>query len=480
MASTEDIEAKLCAYIDGELDAAGRVEIEQHLAGNAQHRVLIGELTRQREMIRALPRERAPQDITESLNAHLERSVLLGDDASDDARIVRISHWPQIRAAAAILLLVFGLASVVYYVLPRPGADQSELATIRDVDGLDSTGLFPVPADVPGTGTVLTDHGEPDLFHRPPSPEETRTRIGLDGVIPSIRAAASDEISPRDAITGGASGGRSEPFAADAVVVEVIGPNPSAARQQVERFLVSNQIRFEKATMPQPLALEDSQMGLGSRLQNTQMRMKQDIAQSAAPAIQPLEKDIDTGSSASVAPAAPGSARTVDDDEKKRELAEQSAQPPPPTLSNNDADTSQRQYLECRMKRQDVDAMCSQISDRSAGQVAQVVQGSRLSSPNLSLQPSDPTNTGALNDRSLMRFDLYGPATRPDGTAGELFGGLVPATNPSEELVDVVIVVRSDASSSIESEPSTRPAEESREIESPATAPATAPSSPQD
>ena len=42
MANTEQIEAKLCAYVDGELDAAGRAEIEQHLAANPQHRALVG------------------------------------------------------------------------------------------------------------------------------------------------------------------------------------------------------------------------------------------------------------------------------------------------------------------------------------------------------------------------------------------------------------------------------------------------------
>ena len=44
MANTENIEAKLCAYVDGELDEAGRAEIEAHLAANVQHRQLIEEL----------------------------------------------------------------------------------------------------------------------------------------------------------------------------------------------------------------------------------------------------------------------------------------------------------------------------------------------------------------------------------------------------------------------------------------------------
>src|SRR5688500_15334009 len=119
MPNTEDIEARLCAYVDGELDEEGRGEIERHLTTNPQHRKLIDELTQQRDLLRALPRSRAPVDIAETLNAQLERASLLSEDDWRDQPI-RISHWPQIRAAAALLLLVFGLAALVYYVVPSP------------------------------------------------------------------------------------------------------------------------------------------------------------------------------------------------------------------------------------------------------------------------------------------------------------------------------------------------------------------------
>src|SRR4051812_25764016 len=120
MANTENIEAKLCAYVDGELDAAGRAEIEAHLAANPQHRQLLEELTRQRELLRDLPREKAPDDLSESLQAQLERSVLLGSQQSAVAG--KISHWPQFMALAAVLVLAIGLAAVIYMVLP----DQSK------------------------------------------------------------------------------------------------------------------------------------------------------------------------------------------------------------------------------------------------------------------------------------------------------------------------------------------------------------------
>jgi len=56
----ETTEAKLCAYVDGELDAAGRVEIEKYLETNPQHRKLLEELKRTRLLMQALPRASAP------------------------------------------------------------------------------------------------------------------------------------------------------------------------------------------------------------------------------------------------------------------------------------------------------------------------------------------------------------------------------------------------------------------------------------
>src|SRR5215217_4738038 len=123
MANTEHIEAKLCAYVDGELDAQGRAEIEQHLATNAQHRALLEELTKQRELLRALPREKAPEDLYENFATQLERSVLLDEGHEEEREIAgRINRWPQMYAAAAVILLVVSLAGVIYMVLPRDGA----------------------------------------------------------------------------------------------------------------------------------------------------------------------------------------------------------------------------------------------------------------------------------------------------------------------------------------------------------------------
>ena len=57
------IEARLAAYIDGELNPAERAEIEKHLASNPQHKKLIEELTVQRDLLKVIPHEKAPPEI---------------------------------------------------------------------------------------------------------------------------------------------------------------------------------------------------------------------------------------------------------------------------------------------------------------------------------------------------------------------------------------------------------------------------------
>src|ERR1700761_3260254 len=111
----EIIESKLCAYIDGELDADGRTEIEKHLDANPQHRRLLESLKATRDLIKWLPREPAPPELAETLNGQLERSVLL----DFDERSLNRNIWPRALSAAAIILLTAGLGAAVYFTLPK-------------------------------------------------------------------------------------------------------------------------------------------------------------------------------------------------------------------------------------------------------------------------------------------------------------------------------------------------------------------------
>jgi len=110
----ENIEAMLCAYIEGDLDEAGRAQIEKHLQEHPQHRKLIAALTATRDMMRDLPRAKAPADVGEWLHGQVERSILLDDaDLKATAQRAKPSRWPQLLGVAAVLLLFAALGIIV-------------------------------------------------------------------------------------------------------------------------------------------------------------------------------------------------------------------------------------------------------------------------------------------------------------------------------------------------------------------------------
>ena len=57
--NSEQIEAKLCAYLEGELDEQGRAEIEKHLEQHPAHRKLLSEVGKTRGLLRRCRASRA-------------------------------------------------------------------------------------------------------------------------------------------------------------------------------------------------------------------------------------------------------------------------------------------------------------------------------------------------------------------------------------------------------------------------------------
>ena len=157
--NSEQIEAKLCAYLEGELDEAGRAEIEKHLQQNPAHRRLLAEVGKTRDLLRALPREPAPPDICEAFQGQLERSVLLADlNTADTGTTLKINRWPQYFAVAAVVMLAAGLGLVVYFGLPSStprgtyatGGGSVATNGVRNEDGI----MQGKPADAPATPTT--------------------------------------------------------------------------------------------------------------------------------------------------------------------------------------------------------------------------------------------------------------------------------------------------------------------------------------
>ena len=459
MPNTEDIEAKLCAYVDGELDEAGRGEIERHLTANPQHRKLIAELIEQRDLLRALPRARAPLDVAETLNAQLERAALLNEEDDWRDQPIRLSRWPQVRAAAAVLLLVFGLAAVVYYVVPSPNRTNTSVVfnpppSVERPRAVDSDVMPTTRPDVMPGSVVTVGEGKPDREFMASSEQQRRALLALLPE-PMRDTPISNAMSPQLQVMENAFASSPSSRSRGQVKVVVAAADADDAQRRVREYFDERGVELEQpfaqSTMPQPLSIELTQRALGARRQQPpNVKMRQQVKDDAA-APQAAEMN--------VAPAAqaPGNAAGAGDPAAEGEPAAE-------------------QTFVTRLPRSEVAALCQGISNQLAGRSAQVLEETD-GAASLQAESSDFALVEIGNWNSLFpwlaksqaagaaherRFALLGPTTRPD----------------ADEEVDVLIVVRPDPALQLQQaqQALTDNAATDREA-APTTAPATGPSS---
>jgi anti-sigma factor RsiW len=323
----ESTEAKLCAYVDGDLDAAGRAEIEKYLETNPQHRKLLEELKQTRQLMQALPRASAPPEIGEMLQGQLERSLLLNElDTEPAVDSMRISRAAQFRAVAAVILLALGLGAVVYFVLPSsnqrvavvppPSVDHERELTSsstqivpefedssRTIAGVPAAVAAPTPSAGPATSPAPTVLAEADPFSRR-DVDRAKGYAGKGGEVFVRREAKTKagEVSggamPQVAGTAGAGAVQQQqqidPFRSrvqqtianvsqaegqlpgNYTCVVVSTPDPAATKERVNTFLVSNKIQWQpvEEPMPQPIQFGQSQVAMTSRLNQTSVQLR--------------------------------------------------------------------------------------------------------------------------------------------------------------------------------------------------------------
>lgn len=194
-------EERLSAYLDGELTAAERAEVETLLADDADSRQLLDELRALRRDVQQLPKYELGPDFSQRVLRQAERSMLMDSshppDASsqawDDDRRWRWSRrlaWPGIAIAAAILISVFtqfserneGERSVA--VAPERSAETTTQAprepADRDVTSDDAmearTRAMPPSSDAPDNffekGMQTFTSPAPDATQEPPAAED--------------------------------------------------------------------------------------------------------------------------------------------------------------------------------------------------------------------------------------------------------------------------------------------------------------------
>jgi len=198
---SENIEARLAAYIDGDLPASDRADIEQYLASNPAHAALIAELREQRARLANLPREKAPAEIMDHLQQHLERHALL-DESADDSVALRGSWWPQLTAVAAMLVLAAGLGLLVYQVLPGGGKAEklvlgpNVVKGFEKLPGVDEAATEPAEDQKDLAQQNTANEAPVPLPPEPAAPRMEQARVAADAATqPSIAAAPA----PQDA-----------------------------------------------------------------------------------------------------------------------------------------------------------------------------------------------------------------------------------------------------------------------------------------
>lgn len=258
----EIIEARLAAYIDGDLSAADRAEIEAYLRANPEHQRSIEDMTRVRAVLRAVPREKAPPEVLDQLQTHLERSALL--DASPVAG--RIYRWSQWSGAAAVLLLTAGLGVAIFKVLPDDTGDSRSVAVAPA--GRGTGGLFETPDTMRGPAWVPTR----DETSRGLDLMTARAADGREDPVPGATVVAprgdadlarSPAMAPRSPATVTSATPAVIPIppperdaaaVSSPVAVVIETDDPAISSNLIAGYFVQNRIEFDRVDDPARLA----------------------------------------------------------------------------------------------------------------------------------------------------------------------------------------------------------------------------------
>jgi hypothetical protein len=253
----ENIEAMLCAFIEGDLDAAGKAQIEKHLQDNPQHKRLLHELTAMRDLVRNLPRVRAPIDVGDSLRQKVERSMLLDDGPAMVAERRPVNRLPQFFGIAAIVMLFASLCFIVFKALSptlKPAVITQNLAMNPPTDQ-----TAPIPSH-----EMITAAAPPNAMAEAESPQQsaakqmlvaapsapampaqsTLQQQKLFAAVPidftSIRQRLADfgyDVQPLVSPTGM---GELAPAASPPILMVVNTSDPLATKLQIRQFLVNS------------------------------------------------------------------------------------------------------------------------------------------------------------------------------------------------------------------------------------------------
>lgn len=266
----EATEARLCAYLEGELPQEERAEIEQYLVANPQHRRLIADLAQTRQWMRSIPHESAPNDLAESFQQQIERSMLL-DDPNGGQSGWSIARWPQYAMIAAIAVLTAGLGVTLVIMLKGPGAGgHNKSIAMGPGEGTPSVATQPALVDQERLAAKAKEPA--DAVLPPVAAAIPAAPPAPDAAVARPMMVATDEPDRRNAIRGFAqkadhladtnveaeamktkvmsSGYRLSPDQKTVCFV-VSTDNPTVALDQVQMFFTRHQLMLDQPSLLQ-------------------------------------------------------------------------------------------------------------------------------------------------------------------------------------------------------------------------------------
>ena len=104
----EQLEQLLCDYLDGDISADNRKQVEELLAHDPELRRMISDMQAARGMLQKLPVEMAPQQVRDAIIEHIETPTPIRMFAP--SRLLRI---------AAVMLLAMGGSLLIWSIMPQ-------------------------------------------------------------------------------------------------------------------------------------------------------------------------------------------------------------------------------------------------------------------------------------------------------------------------------------------------------------------------
>jgi len=284
----------LLDYLEGELDADQRAQLDAALKDDPQLAALLRAMSDDRELLRSLPREQVPGEISQDLTQALERKMLL-DDSADEIGPIPIARgrglptqpprqrgWGRVVGLTGLAAAVAIAAGVVVFQLPDPlvqtanqladrlengQADESDRAATAPEND-DTT---PAPAATENNTADRNDRLGPlarALITPPDNPAADRAPaadepgVALGEALSNTNGLARNTPERRSAPADGAARGNDPAWLAaepQTVAISTMQPRqqlvlyaeePDRVREQLVNFCIANGIPIVEAEDP--------------------------------------------------------------------------------------------------------------------------------------------------------------------------------------------------------------------------------------